>query len=313
MLSVTQSSARGILYAALAYATVSLGDALIKVALGYHPILYIAFYTNITTFIILLTIAPFFGGYNRMVRTSNLKTHLARGLSLMSVTLLFLYAIYHMPIAQTYTFYLTQPFILAILAHIFLKEKIGLHRIISIVIGFSGVLIVLRPGALPIELYSLAALMCAFLFASSNLIVRFMDQGDSWMTYIFYAMAVQIPLLGLYLLSTQQLGAFPEIHALPYIAAGALCYTCALGLFPMAMQRIEAAVFGALEYSILFWGTLFGYILFAEIPDRWTITGAAVIVASGLYLVYRERKAHIERRIIISEAIVESKVNGTID
>lgn len=285
----------GIIFAAAAYGIVSFGDALIKRAMELHELVTIALYTNIATLFFLLAIAPMAGGYRRMIKTSNTKMHITRALLLLATYMTFLYAIANMPIAQTYTFYLTQPFILAILAHYILNQKIGLHRIISIILGFCGVLIVLRPGALPIEMASISALVCACLFASANMMVKFMDERDSWMTYVFYAMLVQIPLLSGYLVYNGGLQAlqFPSNAALPWIISGGLCYTCALGLFPMAMQRIDAAVFGALEYSILFWGTLFGYIFFAEVPDRWTSAGALVIVASGLYLVYRERKAHL--------------------
>lgn len=298
---------RGIIYAILAYAVVSLGDALIKSAMTYHALLLVAFYTDVLILTCLLAVAPFFGGYRAMVTTRTPKLHISRAFIMLGVYLLFLYALNHLPITQAYTFYLTQPFILAVMAHFLLKERIGLHRIISIIVGFCGVLIVLRPGAVPIDLASLAALLCAFLFASTNMIVKFMDPRASWMSYVFYAMIVQIPLMGGYLLISGTVIHLPDMGALPYIAGTSVCYMTAIGLFPMAMQRIEAAVFGALEYSILFWGTLFGYILFAEIPDRWTIAGAFVIVASGLYLVYRERKAHQNRKIL------ESRVHGTVD
>lgn len=297
---MSSSVRAGMICAVLAYAAVSLGDALIKSAMSYHGLLLVAFYTDTLILTCLLVIAPFFGGYRVMVTTCTPKLHISRACVMLSVYLLFLYALNHLPITQAYTFYLTQPFILAIMAHFLLKERIGLHRIISIIAGFCGVLIVLRPGAIPIELASLAALLCAFLFASTNMMVKFMDKKASWMSYVFYAMAVQIPLLGGYLWATGTLSSLPGMGAMPYIAGTAICYTAAIGLFPMAMQRIEAAVFGALEYSILFWGALFGYILFAEIPDRWTIAGAFVIVASGLYLVYRERKAYLNQKIIES-------------
>lgn len=71
----------------------------------------------------------------------------------------------------------------------------------------------------------------------------------------------------------------------------AIMFTAALALFAIALRLIDAALFGGLEYSVLIWGSLFGYFMFSEVPDIWTALGALVIVASGLYLVYRERKA----------------------
>lgn len=283
----------GIFYGFAGYAVVALGDALIKKALEMHDLVFIAFYTNIASFIVLLILAPLNGGYHNLVRSGALKLQITRAFIFLGVYITFLYAISNMTIAQTYTLYLTQPFILAILAHMVTQEKIGLHRVLSILLSFCGVLVVLRPGFVPLELAALSALLCAFLFASGNILVKFMDKNDHWMSYVFYIMAVQTPLLGAYLIFSGGFdnALFPSLQALPWIVFAGTAYTFALGLFPLAMHRIEASMFGALEYTVLIWGTFFGFFLFAEIPDIWTITGAAIIVASGLYLVYRERKA----------------------
>lgn len=283
----------GVLFAFSAYLFVSFGDALIKKALEMHDLVFVAFYTNIISLITLAFLAPFTGGYRQMITTPVLKLHLIRAFLFLGVYMTFLYAIANMDIAQTYTLYLTQPFILVVLAHFITKEKIGIHRIISILISFCGVLIVLRPGIVPIELAALSAILCAFLFACGNILVKFMHKNDHWMSYVFIVLIVQTPILGLYLIYT---GSFsniliPSAESLPWIISSGIIYTFALGLFPLALHRIDAAMFGALEYSVLIWGTLFGYFLFAEIPDIWTMSGAAIIVASGLYLVYRERKA----------------------
>ena len=128
---------------------------------------------------------------------------------------------------------------------------------------------------------------------SGNILVKFMDSRDSWMSYVFYVIMIQTPILGAYLLLNGELTpSIPSTDSLPWIIGAGFFYTIALGLFPMAMQRIDAAVFGALEYTVLFWGTLFGFLLFSEVPDIWTIAGASIIVASGLFLVYRERRAN---------------------
>lgn len=283
----------GLIFAFFGYAFVTFGDAIIKQAMTMHDLVYVAFYTNIATSIVLLIIAPFCGGYKSLIRTGCLKLHILRACIFLGVYLSFLYAINNMGIAQTYTLYLTQPFILAILAHFITKEYIGVHRIASILISFLGVLIVLRPGFEAIQPAAMSALFCALLFASGNILVKFMDKNDHWMSYVFYIMAVQTPPLGLYLLFTDGFDPLiPSLDAMPWIFAAGFFYTIALGLFPMAMHRIDAAMFGALEYTVLIWGTIFGYLLFSEVPDIWTITGAGIIVASGLYLVYRERKAN---------------------
>lgn len=283
----------GLLYAFLAYATVSIGDAFTKKALEIHDMIYVAFYSNLFIIVCLLALAPFKGGYKVLIKTKQKRLHALRGLIFLGVSLSFLYAISNLTIAKTYTLYLTQPFILVLLAHFFTKEYIGAHRIASIIISFAGVLIVLRPGFVPLDLAAVSALLCALLFASGNIIVKFIDKNDYWMTFVFFIMLVQTPLLGAYLIATGGFEPpFPVMEAVYWIAAGGVFYVFALAYFPLALQRIDAAMFGAIEYTVIIWGTIFGYFLFSEVPDIWTIGGAAIIVASGLYLVYRERKAN---------------------
>ncbi|MFP4313732.1 MAG: DMT family transporter [Alphaproteobacteria bacterium] len=283
---------RGMAYAFFAYLTVAAGDALTKEILQTHSVFYALFYTNIIMIAGLLVIAPFCGGYKALINTSKPRLHIARAFIFLGVALSFLYAISNMGIAQTYTLYLTQPFILVILAHFITKEMIGPHRIISIILSFLGVLVVLRPGFIPLEPAALSALLCAFLFACGNILVKFMDKNDHWMTFVFYIMLVQTPLVGLYLVFSGGFAPlYPAIDLWGWFVGAGFFYIFALALFPLALQRIDAAMFGALEYTVLLWGTIFGYFLFSEVPDIWTISGAGIIVASGLYLVYRETKA----------------------
>ena len=277
----------------MAYAVVSLGDAIVKKAMDFESLLIVAFYSNIFTFIALLIAAPFCGGFKAMVRTKSLKLQILRAFLFLGVYLNFLYAISNMSIAQTYTLYLTQPFILAIMAHFITQEKIGLHRIISIIVSFIGVLIVLRPGMVPIELAAIAALTCALFFSAGNIVAKFMSHDDNWMTYVFYIIVIQTPFLMALIYFNHEPAAYsPSPQALPYLIIAGALYTAALGLFPKAMQRIDASLYGATEYTVLIWGTIYGFFLFSEVPDGWTIAGAGVIVSSGLYLIYRERRAN---------------------
>ena len=283
----------GIVLAILAYALLSLGDACVKKLSQSHDIIYVAFYNNIVSTLALLVLCLFLGGPKKLVQTHCLKLHLLRALTFLCVFLSFLYAISNMPIARTYSFLLTQPFILAILAHFIAKEHIGPHRVFAICGGFIGVLIVLRPGFAPLELAALSALLSAFLFACGNMISKYLDRRDHWMTYMFYLMLVQTPILTGILFYTGGFEAgLPDTYSLPWFLVSGISYTLGLPLLVLAVQRIDAAVFGGLEFTALVWGTLFGFLIFAEIPDHYTVAGAFIIVLSGLYLVYRERQAH---------------------
>lgn len=283
---------KGALITLSAYAIIALGDAFLKLATQHHPLLYVGTVVNLIQIVVILVIAPFFGGYKNLYRTKSLMPHLARGVTSTIVYLSFIYAISHMEIAKTYAFYLTQPFFLALFAHMLTHEKIGRHRIGALICGFCGVLIILRPGFTAFDLAVLAALSCAIFFACTNILVKIIDKTDHWMSFVFYILLVQTPIIiaMLLILEPAPFASFTPT-TLPYMTITAIMFTAALALFAIALRLIDAALFGGLEYSVLIWGALFGYFMFAEVPDIWTALGALVIVASGLYLVYRERKA----------------------
>ena len=284
---------KGVLITLFAYAIITLGDAFLKLATQQHPLLYVSAVISTFQIILMLAIAPFFGGYKNLYRTQNLVPHLLRGLASVFVHLSFIYAISHLEIAKAYAFYLTQPFFLALLAHFMTQEKIGKHRIAAMIGGFCGVLIILRPGFTALDLAVLAALSCAVFFAVTNVLVKVIDKRDHWLTFVFYVLIIQAPTVIMMFFIVEHARPFDSYTPItvPYMIITAVMFTAATALFPIGLRLIDAALFGGLEYSVLIWGTLFGYFIFAEVPDIWTALGALVIVASGLYLVYRERKA----------------------
>lgn len=186
---------QGALITLLAYAIITLGDAFLKLATQHHPLLYVGTVINMIQIVILLALAPFFGGFKNLYRTNNLIHHLLRGFASVIVYLCFIYAISHMEITKTYAFYLTQPFFLALFAHFLTHEKIGKHRIAALICGFCGVLIILRPGFAAFDLAVLAALSCAVFFACTNVLVKVIDKSDHWMSFVFYILLVQTPVI----------------------------------------------------------------------------------------------------------------------
>lgn len=288
--------AQGIALAVTVYIALAIGDATLKRVTMEHGLIYTGFAVNLATIVCLLATAIFRKNIKALYMTQNLKLHLIRATIFLGVYLCFIYSIHHLQIATAYTFMLTQPFILAILAHLVMKEYIGIHRITAIIGGFCGVLIALRPGFVELEPAVLTAFGVALLFACQNILTKCMDSRDDWMSFVFYVMLVQTPLMALYLYVTGEFAKepLPSPETLGWISLSGAAYLFGLGMMPLALRKIDAAVFGGLEFSILIWGTILGFLMFAEVPDIWTIAGAIVIVCSGVYLVYRERQAHFK-------------------
>ena len=284
----------GFFLALLGFFCLSIGDMSVKKLSENYNVLYVAFFANIVTSAAILAFA--FGRRTPKIlyQTYCLKLQVLRAFIFLGLFLLFIFTMSQMPMTEAYALMLTQPFMLAIMAHLFLKEKIGLHRILAIIGGFAGMIIVLRPGMIDWGIAPLTALLCAFLFGLTNLVVKFMDPRDHWASYIFYTMAIQTPILGLILFWQQDFSiALPPFNAWIWFGLGGGFYMLGMAIIPSSLRRIDAALFGATEFSILIWGALFGYLVFSDLPDKFTIIGALVIVASGLYLVYRERQAHL--------------------
>lgn len=288
---------RGLVCGILGFAFLCLGDAFVKkTALDYDTI-YAGFFTNVFCIIALFIISIFNGGPKNFIRTKCVKLHIFRGFVMLGVYLTFLYAISRMPIAQAYTIMFFQPFILVILAYLLINEKMNAHRIGAILLGFIGVVFAFNPSLETINITALVALLSAFFFASVNIIVKFMDKTDHWMTYIFYVMLVQTPVLGGILIYNNGQINLPNLSSLPWLTIGGFAYAFGLALLPTALKKIDASVVGMMQYTGLIWGSLLGYLIFKEIPTINTIIGAIIIVFAGIYMMRSESRQNHDKTI----------------
>lgn len=285
---------RGVIFALVGFAFLCMGDAFLKKNAIQYDIVYVAFINNLFSILTLLILATFNGGYKNLIHTKSLKVQVFRGCISLLVYLTFIYAVSKMPIAQLYTIVFSQPFILSLLAFFLLKQKLGIHRITAICFGFVGVVVAFQPDLNAINTTAFIALLCAFLFACNNILVKFIDSNDHWMSYVFYVLLIQTPVLGgILFLSSDTNITLPEKTSLPWYLISGFAYTVGLALIPIALKLIDASIVGAAQYTGLIWGSLFGLLIFNEIPTITTLIGAVIIISSGLYLIYKEHKSKI--------------------
>ena len=200
--------------------------------------------------------------------------------------------------------FFTAPFFITLLSIPVLGERVGIRRWIGISVGFLGVLVVLRPDSGSVGLEALLPVLAAFLYSVAQLMARKFGISDSAAVMVFYA-NVSYLVLGLamaailwpieasgesgrslqFLLRSWQVPGF--IDGLLITLTGV---TGAVGfwLSTQAYRICEVNRIAPLEYSMLIWIPLLGYLVFAEVPDRATLLGTAIIVAAGLYVVRRE-------------------------
>jgi drug/metabolite transporter (DMT)-like permease len=216
--------------------------------------------------------------------------HLARGVLAILMLTSFIYAISGMPLSEAYTLFFVAPLMITALSVPLLKESVDRPRWMAILVGFGGVIIVLRPGFAGLNLMAIAVLVGAICYSLSAISVRILGRTDSTgaMSFWFIAMVA----IGAGLLALPNWQPVRASDAFWLIGMGV---TGALGqlLITEAFKCAPVSVIAPFEYSTLFWGLLLDLVLWGDLPGPIVYVGAAIIIGSGLYLIHRERQPPI--------------------
>ncbi len=195
---------------------------------------------------------------------------------------------------QTLTIGFLAPFIVALLAGPFLGEWIGWRRMVAIAVGFCGILVVVRPGYTAIEIGMLYASISMLCYAIFMLLTRYLSRFDPPEVTIFYSM-----LAGVFVMAPFALvewiwpqDAFTWVMLLSTGLWGGLGHY----IFILAYRHAPASTLAPFIYFGLITHTTLGYLVFDQLPDIWTMSGALIVIASGVYLVHREHVIAVQRR-----------------
>ncbi|MEM9469838.1 MAG: DMT family transporter [Pseudomonadota bacterium] len=275
-----------------AYSIFAFTDVAIKKTTQVYDAFEVALYMNIFTILFLIPAIFFCGGIEKTTATKTLKFHALRCFCMMVNFVCLIYAFSQLPIASVYVIVFCAPFIVNILALLLLKENISAHRWLSITLGFLGVVIAMRPGQTEIGLAIILVVIGTFTYALSIISVRFIDKNDHWLSYLIYLMAFQTPILvGIVLYRGGTI--LPDLsdwQTMPWFLGAGFLYVIALSLLPAAIQRAGASIVAGLVYIVFPWGVFYGYTIFGDVVDHWTLAGASVIVLSGITLIYKEKQ-----------------------
>ena len=238
--------------------------------------------------------------HRSLLRTASPKLQIVRSVLLVASTVLNFLALRWLQLDEVLSIIFTFPFIVAIASGPMLGEWLGWRRWCAICFGFGGVLLITRPGfggMHPAALLSLAATICYGLYA---VITRIVSRVDSNQTSLFYANFIGALVM---------LPVIPFVWQVPatWVIALMLMGTGVLGslghFFLISGHRLApAAVLSPFVYTQLIWVVILGYLVFDHVPNHWTMAGAAMVVGSGLYLLYRERRVG---KATTSEAVIE--------
>ncbi len=222
------------------------------------------------------------------LRTNRLDLQMARSVLLVSVTCSFFIAISHIPLADAVAIGFAAPFITSMLAIPVLGEKVGIRRWTAIAVGFAGVMIVLRPGFEERHWAYFLPLGVAAGMATYNVLTRLVNRYDEARTSMAYNNVAGAAVMSLVVLFLP--GQWVSPGAVDWLMLALLGGCAMTGHYCLihALRHAPVSALAPFTYTHMILAMIAGLVVFAEVPDLWTLAGVAVIAASGLYIFHRE-------------------------
>ena len=281
-----QNRLTGIILMLAGVACLSVNDALAKSLTATYSPVQILFIRNVIALPFVFAIAYGMGGAPAL-RSHRPLAHLARGVLWLGAAVLFFTSIMHLKLAEATALIFAAPFFITVMSALVLRDHVGWRRWSAVIVGFVGVLIVVRPGGASFQPVSLLPVATAFLYALLMLSARWLDPRESVWTLLLYLTGA---------------GALVAALAAPFVwreiqsehlwlfVAISLFGTVGMTMMTQAFRLAPAALIAPLDYTALVWATAFGWLIWSEVPDTATFLGAAVIIASGVVVILRERR-----------------------
>ncbi|AKH99989.1 putative permease [Hoeflea sp. IMCC20628] len=267
-------------------ACLCVNDALAKTLTAHYSPFQIQFLRNLIALPFAIMIAWKMGG-GAALRSHRPLAHFLRGGLWVGATFLFFTSITYMGLAEATALVFVAPLFITALSALFLREQVGWKRWLAVLVGFAGVLIAVRPGSSTFQTVSLLPIATAFVYAVLMLSARWVDSRESVWTLLLYMTGT---------------GAAISLFIVPFIwnpvrpedlwlfVAVAIFGTAGMTMITQAFRLAPAVVVAPLDYSAIIWATLLGWLFWNEIPDALTFVGAAVIIASGVFIIWREHR-----------------------
>jgi drug/metabolite transporter (DMT)-like permease len=220
------------------------------------------------------------------LRTGQAGLQLWRGVTLLGSSLLFISGLRYLPIAEASATSFVAPLVVTALSIVFLGERVGLRRWLATAVGLIGVLIILRPGTSAFHVAAFFPLVSASAWACTLIMTRMMSGKEHAATTMTYSSIV-----GLIIVTALVpfVWVAPTWHDILFGTLVGVASTAGQWIVVLAFRYANASVLAPFSYIQLLWVSILGFVVFGEVPDVWTIVGAVIIVASGLYTAHRER------------------------
>lgn len=257
----------------------------------YPPVLVVMIRYWVFALFVIAMVSRQPGGLRRAIRTRRPKTQILRGVLLVVETGLMIEAFVRLGLVGTHAIFTVYPLLVAALSGPILGEKVGWRRWTAIGVGFAGILIILRPGSTVLNLGSVLALVSALMFAVYGLLTRHVARDDPAQVSFFWtgiAGAAAATVLGI--------GQWEWLAPADWIWMGLLC-ACGLlshWLLIRAYELAEASALQPFAYTQLAWVSVIGVLVFGEALHMNVVIGAAIVVAAGLFTLWRARQKSVD-------------------
>jgi len=269
-------------------------DLCAKALLADYGLAQFVFLRSIFGLLLFLAMMRRFGGFDSL-KTKVWPWHLLRTLLASGAMFGFFFGLARMPLINALTLGFTAPLMVTALSVPFLGEHVGWRRWTAVVFGFIGVLIILRPGAGLMTPAALAIIAAAFCYACLAITARKLSTTETSFSLSVYV--ITGPLLFSGLLLPGGWSAPTTSGWMLFLLAGVCSSAAWVGIIG-GYRRASPAMLAPFEYTALIGGAIAGYYIWHEVPDRWVITGALVIIGSGLFVIYRELSSAMSNRYL---------------
>ena len=274
----------GILFMILGMFCLSVNDVNVKWLSKEYPVWEIVFFRAFSGLIISFFLIMKFG--IKSIKTKKPIAHTVRAISAVGCVVFYFFGLKFLMLSENNALAHSGPIIATVLAVPILGEKLGIKRLLAVIFGFVGVLVIVQPGTSLFKIESFLPITSAIFMAFSYISLRFIMKTDSSISIIFY---YSLALFFTSIIFFPNNFLFPSlIDLIPLFSLGIMG---SLGHYFMsqAAKRAETAVITPFEYSAFLWVIILGYLFLNEIPTSTILAGGLIIVTSGIYIIYREK------------------------
>jgi drug/metabolite transporter (DMT)-like permease len=293
-----RENARAIIAMVAAMSAFILNDTLVKLASDTLPIGEILFLRGAIA-VLLIGWVVFARGEHKEWRTLRHGTVAWRTVGELGATLVYLTALFHLPIANATVLMQTVPLVSVAAAAWFFGERVGMRRWTAVAIGFVGVVVVVQPGVGSFNIYSLLVLVAVGFVTLRDLITRAIP-GSLPILLLTAATSAVVGAAGLALWPFEE-WSWPSLAVWLYVIGSSVTLTIAYYLIVVAMRAGEIGVVAPFRYVVIVWAIILGFLVWGDRPNTLTLIGTAIIIATGVYTFHRERL--LSRRNAAAEAL----------